>query len=56
MSSPIILGSRAIGVIQVSRKANTMADAGADFTQSQLRELKIVSDALASCILMCNKD
>jgi GAF domain-containing protein len=56
MSSPIILDSRAIGVVQVSRKSNTMADAGADFTQSQLRELKIVSDALASCILMCSKD
>lgn len=56
MSSPVMLGSRAIGVIQVSRKAKTLADAGADFTQPQLRELKIISDALASCILFCNKD
>jgi len=56
MSSPIMMGPRAIGVIQVSRKAKTLADAGADFTQSQLRELKIVSDALAPCILLCTKD
>jgi GAF domain-containing protein len=56
MSSPIMIGPRAIGVMQVSRKANTIADAGADFTQSQLRELKLISDALASCILLCHKD
>lgn len=56
MSSPIMLGPRAIGVLQVSRKAKTVADAGADFTQSQLRELKIISDALAPCILLCLKD
>src|SRR5579862_2566811 len=55
MSSPIMLGSRAIGVIQISRKAKTLGDAGPDFTQSQLRELKIISDALAPCILSCNK-
>ncbi len=56
MSSPIMLGTRAIGVIQVSRKANSLTDAGADFTHSQLRELKIISDALAPCILLGNKD
>jgi hypothetical protein len=56
MSSPIMLGPRAVGVLQVSRKAKTLADAGADFTQSQLRELKIISDALAPCILLCLKD
>lgn len=56
MSSPIVLNSRAIGVIQVSRKAKTLGDAGADFTQPQLRELKIISDALAPCILLCNQD
>lgn len=56
MSSPIMIGPRAIGVIQISRKAKTIAEAGADFTQPQLRELKIISDALAPCILLCNKD
>ncbi len=56
MSSPIMLGPRVIGVIQVSRKAKTLADAGADFTHLQLRELKTISDALAPCILLCNKD
>jgi GAF domain-containing protein len=56
MSSPIVIGPRAIGVLQVSRKGKTLADAGADFTHSQLRELKTISDALAPCILLCNKD
>ncbi len=56
MSSPILLGPRAIGVVQVSRKGKTLADAGGDFTHSQLRELKTISDALAPCILLCNKD
>jgi hypothetical protein len=56
MSSPILLGQRAIGVLQVSRKGTSLGDAGADFTQSQLRELKTISDALAPCILLCNKD
>jgi hypothetical protein len=51
-----MVGPRAIGVIQVSRKAKSIADAGADFTHSQLRELKIISDALAPCIATCNKD
>jgi GAF domain-containing protein len=53
MSSPILLGDRLIGVLQVSRKARTVADAGPDFTYPQLRELKTISDALAPCILLC---
>jgi hypothetical protein len=56
MSSPILLGPSAIGVVQVSRKGKTLADAGGDFTHPQLRELKTISDALAPCILLCNKD
>ncbi len=56
MSAPIILGRDAIGVVQVSRKGKNQTDAGADFTQSQLRELKTISDALAPCIMLCAKD
>ncbi|MFZ3199931.1 MAG: GAF domain-containing protein [Candidatus Acidiferrales bacterium] len=55
MSAPIVLGARAIGVIQVSRKGKTAADAGPDFTHPQLQELKTIADALAPCILMDEK-
>jgi len=56
MSAPIAVGDRVIGVLQVSRKGKAMADAGADFTYPQLRELKLIADALAPCILICNKE
>ena len=56
MSSPIILGNQVIGVLQVSRKGKALADAGPDFTHPQLRELKTISDALAPCIMLCNKE
>ncbi|HXX21490.1 MAG TPA: GAF domain-containing protein [Candidatus Acidoferrum sp.] len=56
MSSPIILGNQVIGVVQVSRKGKTLADAGPDFTHSQLRELKTICDALAPCLMICNKE
>jgi hypothetical protein len=53
MSAPIMLGTRVVGVVQVSRKAGEIADAGADFTPAQLRELSLVCDALAPCIVLC---
>jgi len=53
MSSPIVSGGLVIGVLQVSKKGRAAADAGADFTHPQLRELKIISDTLAPCILRC---
>jgi len=56
MSSPITLGNQVIGVVQVSRKGKTLTDAGPDFTHAQLRELKTISDALAPCIMLVNKD
>jgi hypothetical protein len=56
MSSPIVSGDQVIGVVQVSRKGKTLADAGPDFTHPQLRELKTISDALAPCIMLCNKE
>jgi len=56
MSAPIMLGARAIGVVQVSRKGKVIAEAGPDFTQPQLRELKTIADALAPCILVDGKN
>jgi hypothetical protein len=53
MSAPIMMDSRVVGVVQVSRKAGEMSDAGPDFTQAQLRELSEVCDALAPCIMLC---
>jgi len=55
MSSPIIAGHQAIGVIQVSRKGKTPVEAGADFTSIQLRTLKTISDTLVPCLLVCAK-
>jgi len=56
MSSPIVLGNQAIGVVQVSRKGKTAPEAGADFTPLQLRTLKTIADALAPCLLICAKE
>jgi GAF domain len=39
MSAPILQGSRVVGVVQISRKGRTVADAGPDFTQKDLRTL-----------------
>jgi hypothetical protein len=55
MSAPIILGNQVIGVVQVSRKGKSLAEAGPDFTHPQLRELRTISEALAPCIILVNK-
>lgn len=47
MSVPIMLDKKVIGVIQVSRKGATAAEAGPDFVPQQLRELRTIADALA---------
>jgi len=56
MSAPIAIGQKVIGVLQVSRKGKAAADAGADFTYPQLRELKTIADTLGPCVLICNKE
>jgi len=56
MSSPIIAAQQVIGVLQVSRRGKALAESGPDFTYPQLRELKTISDALAPCLLLCNKE
>ena len=55
MSVPMVLDKKLIGVIQVSRKGKTAAEAGPDFTHPQLRELKLMADALAPCIALSAK-
>lgn len=52
MSSPIMAGGKAIGVVQVSRKGKSTAEAGADFTPQQLQVLKTISDVLAPCLAL----
>ncbi len=52
MSAPILLDNRVVGVVQVSRKAAEAADAGPDFTQAQLRELVVICEALAPCVIL----
>ena len=56
MSSPITLNNKVIGVIQISRKGKTGADAGPDFTHPELRELKTVGDMLGPCLSLCAKE
>lgn len=53
MSAPIMLGTRVVGVLQVSRKAPDSSEAGPDFTRAQLREMSVVCDALAPCVILC---
>ncbi|HXZ14261.1 MAG TPA: GAF domain-containing protein [Candidatus Sulfotelmatobacter sp.] len=55
MSVPMMLDKKLIGVVQVSRKGKTAAEAGADFTHSQLRELKTMADVLAACVALSTK-
>ena len=52
MSSPVLVGKKVVGVAQVSRKGGSSAEAGPDFTQSQLRDLKAISDILAPCVVL----
>jgi hypothetical protein len=56
MSAPILLGERVVGVIQISRKARTHADAGPDFTAHELRDLVVVAGTLAPCVPLCAED
>lgn len=56
MSMPVELEKKVIGVIQVSRKGGTAAEAGPDFTHPQLRELKAIADSVAPCIPLCPQE
>jgi GAF domain-containing protein len=56
MSAPMIFEKKLIGVIQISRKGPTAAEAGADFTHPELRELRIIADTVAPCVSLCIKE
>lgn len=47
MSAPVVHDRKVWGVIQVSRKGRSAAEAGPDFTHGQLRELKAIGDILS---------
>jgi len=56
MSAPILDGTRVHGVIQISRKAATLAEAGADFAQKDLRMLISLSPTLDRFLKLCKVD
>jgi hypothetical protein len=45
---PIMLKGQAIGVAQISRKGETAREAGADFTQADLRRSQEIFDGIGS--------
>jgi hypothetical protein len=56
MSAPILDGSKVHGVVQISRKAATLAQAGADFTQKDLRVLISLAPMLDRFLKLCPID
>jgi hypothetical protein len=56
MSAPILDGTRVHGVVQISRKARSLSQAGADFTQRDLRTLVSLSPALDRFLKLCKID
>src|ERR1700722_1344854 len=53
MSAPILDGTRVHGVVQISRKARSLSQAGADFTQKDLRTLVALSPTLDRFLKLC---
>jgi hypothetical protein len=53
ISAPILDGSKVHGVVQISRKAATLAQAGADFTQKDLRTLISLAPLLDRFLKLC---
>jgi len=56
MSAPILDGTRIHGVAQISRKARSLAQAGADFTPKDLRILVSLSPALDRFLELCKSE
>lgn len=48
MSAPIINGEEVLGVLQISRKAPSLTEAGADFTPADLDALNAISATIAN--------
>jgi GAF domain-containing protein len=53
MSAPLMAEKKLIGVIEISRKGATAAEAGPDFTPAELRELRIIAETIAPCLPLC---
>jgi hypothetical protein len=53
MSAPILEGTEICGVAQISRKGHSSSDAGADFTQKDLRALTALAPALGRFLKLC---
>jgi hypothetical protein len=56
MSAPILDGTRVHGVVQISRKAASLSQAGTDFTQKDLRTLVSLSPTLDRFLKLCHVD
>jgi len=56
MSVPILDGSKVQGVVQICRKARSLAAAGADFTQKDLRSLTSLASVLNRFLKLCPAD
>jgi hypothetical protein len=54
MSAPILEGPRVHGVVQICRKAASLAEAGADFTQKDLRALTSLAPVLDRFLKLCH--
>ncbi len=50
MSAPIVAEGRVVGVLQVSRKATSPENAGAEFSQDDLRKLFALSSVLGRLV------
>ena len=53
MSAPITLDGKVVGVVQISRKGRSPAEAGPDFTQKDLRELSSITGVLGRFVTRC---
>jgi len=51
MSAPILNGDEVLGVLQISRKAPSLTEAGADFTTRDLDALNAISTMIANYIV-----
>lgn len=56
MSAPILDGSKVHGVVQISRKAASLAQAGADFTPRDLNTLVSLSPTLDRFLKLCQME
>lgn len=50
MSAPLLIESKSVGVIQISRKGSSPATSGADFSIRDLTALMTVAGLLAKCL------